>query len=95
MTDQVNQRCCHQSSRRPRRLYPAFVGTDGQSRWQLDSQLYAIRPDRASTSPCSHMAGGVQLAVILPPDESKLHSFCARQLTLRELDYAADGFDSV
>lgn len=30
------------------------------------------------------------VAVIISPDESHLHHFCARPMTLRELDYAAD-----
>ncbi len=30
------------------------------------------------------------VAVIISPDESHLHRFCARHMTLRELDYAAD-----
>ena len=30
------------------------------------------------------------IAIIMSPDESDLHCFCARQLSLRELYYAAD-----
>lgn len=30
------------------------------------------------------------IAAILSPDESDLHCFCARQVNLHELDYAAD-----
>ena len=86
--------CCQQISQRPCHLYAALSDRTGS----LAGNLTANCAPPAMSEQALRLADDLRrlhisdsdIAAILSPDKSNLHRMCARQVTLRELDYAAD-----